>query len=70
MSNGSDDVICTSYSTDEDGQLIDNVSANTDSNVPVTLNIDLSLSADKGTYSMGIVLNPGAMIFNYRVNEY
>ena len=70
VSNGNDDVICTSYSTDEDGQLIDNVTATTDSNVPETLNIDLSLSADKGTYSMRCVLPPGSMIINYRVNEY
>jgi hypothetical protein len=70
VSNGLDDVLCTSYSTDENGNLIDNFTDTTNSNVPETLNINLSLSAAKGTYSMGCELPPGSKIFNYRVHEY
>jgi hypothetical protein len=70
VSNGADFVLCSSYSVDEDGTLIDTVTASTNSNVPVTLNIDLAISANKGAYSMRCVLPPDSMIINYRLKEF
>ena len=70
VSNGVANVICTSYSTDDNGVLINNAVGITNSNMPTTLNINLTASAANGTYSMKCVLPSNSKIFSYRVNEY
>jgi hypothetical protein len=69
-SNGSDLLFCTFYSLDENGTLIDVNTQSTTSGVPVTLNLDVGVSANKGYYNMACTLPPGTTIFSYRLEEF
>ena len=59
VSNGSDLVVCTLYSLDEDSTLVEVNTDTSSSNVPVTLDLDVNLSANKGYYNMVCILPPG-----------
>ena len=70
VSSGGNSVLCALYSLDEDSTLVDVHLETTTSGTPVTLNLDVNLSTNKGYYNMVCTLPPGAAVFNYRIKEY
>lgn len=70
VSSGGATLTCTLNSRDHFGNFLENASANTTSNTPVALILDVNMSSAGGYYAFFCTLPPNGQVISYRLNEF